>query len=353
MSIHIHHAKFMVHWRESGKQKAKSFPTKQEAEEFEKQTAARLYRHAVVGRINSVNRPLEALASEWLNSRAIAPITRKSYERSIFKPFLEHFQGRYIHNINFLDLEAYFAQRKQQVMPMTAKKEFLIIRDFFGAMQELLLLPSNPMKLVKNLRGVKPTRKLPLSYAQETKLITAVTPYQAAKVLLALDCGLRAGNLPRLTRAAIDYDDASLTFHVLKKRVAREMDAETRTLPLTDRLFGSLIQFKDLPTSQHLFTYQNETVKDPTKFIKKLWPRLGFRFNWHLLRHTFYTRLLNASDNYPLAEWAMGHAVTTYYHPELTPEKIRQAFTAMDLQRQDAMLEIQNQENTWKTHTNR
>jgi site-specific recombinase XerD len=340
--IEHHRTGFRVGWRdEAGRTQhtPNSYTTREMAEVTQHEIERKAQRQALVQSIDANSRPIEQIVKEWIDSLPIAPITKASYERSIFPAFLAHFAGRSISTITRQDISAYFAERRQHVQVSTLGRDFSIIRSFFACATEEYLLPTNPAKNIRIPRVQKSTG-ICLSFEQERRLLAAVTERQRAKVLLARDAGLRAANLGNLRRADVDLEYKTLTFHVLKKRVRSLEEAETRTLPLTKRLEETLEQFQHTDSQEPLFTYNGKPLTDPDKFLKRLRPRLGFHFRWHDLRHTFYTRLLEACDNYALAEWSLGHAIT-YWHP--TPEKLREAFSKMQ-QRQRAAFESQELE---------
>jgi integrase len=333
--IEQHGPGYRVAWRDQAGRKQHtphSYPTTQEAEAKKQEITRQLARKALLQRADASQTPIRETARAWLASLPIADITRASYERSILKPFLQHFAGRSVSTITRQDLSAYFAARRGQVQVSTLGRDFSILRSFLECATEEYLLPTNPAKHIRIPR-VHKSPGLCLSFEQESRLLAAVTDRQRAKILLARDAGLRAANLGQIRRADVDPTYKTITFHVLKKRVRTLAEAETRTLPLTERLTEALEQFQHTDSQAHLFTYNGMPLADPDKFLKRLRPRLGFHFRWHDLRHTFYTRLLEACDNYALTEWSVGHAIT-YWHP--TPEKLREAFRKMEEQQKAA-----------------
>lgn len=317
---------FRVLWREQRKMMHKSFPNRQEAEAFKITIERKTYRQALSARLDRITDPLPEIAARWIGSLSVAPITRASYTRSIFRPFLIHFENSSINQISTLDMQSYFAARRPLIKRSTLSKEYSILKVFWEWATGHFLLPENPMRMIR-IRKVHKSPGLCLSYEQEWKLLRAASLYQRTKILLARDAGLRARNIGLLQRGGLDFESQTLTFHLLKKREDEPENAESRTLPLTARLAASLERFRPLDTQKLLFSYRGEPLRDPDKFLKRLRPALGFHFRWHDLRHTFYTRLLEACDNYALTEWAVGHSLT-YWHP--TPEKIREAFHKME-----------------------
>ncbi|HEV2498603.1 MAG TPA: tyrosine-type recombinase/integrase [Terriglobia bacterium] len=335
-SIENHRNLFRVIWRDRGEKQFRSFETREQAEKFKEEIERHTYRRSISERIDRSQEKLSDICQTYINALNIAPITRTSYQRSIFLPFITHFEGRTITSLTSLDVQAYIGDRRTKVMASTLGKEYSILKKFFRWATTHFLLPVNPVELIR-VRRIRKSPGVCLSYEQMKKVFDSVTPYQRTKLLLARDAGLRAKNIGLLKRSSIDFERNTLTFNVLKKGEDDPRDSETRTIPMTRRLSGALSQFQDGDPSALLFTFKAKSLQDPDKFLKRLRPKVGFHFRWHDLRHTFYTRMLEATDNYALAEWCLGHSIT-YWHP--TPEKLQEAFRLMERKAEQGIAKI-------------
>ena len=335
--IQFHHGSYRVAWRQDEKiVYSNPFTSKEQAEKFKLELSLRPPRSP--RRISSSvpEAQFGHIIPHWLKRQGINPITRDSYQRSIFKPFLLEFSTRSIFDFSMEDAEQYCQNRRETVKGSTYGKEISILKFFFRWAERRFRLEVNPFELIR-CRRIKKSPGLCLSYEQEWRLLQAATPYQRVKVLMARDTGIRAKTFRLLIRRNIDLDYKTLTFNILKKGEDDPREAETRTIPLTARLADELEKFRNQDPESYLFTYRGKPLSDPDKFLKKLRPKLGFHFRWHDLRHTFETRLWDAS-NREIAEYAIGHCFT-YIHPSIVPEKIKAAFVEMEA-RTVAALEI-------------
>jgi len=131
--------------------------------------------------------------------------------------------------------------------------------------------------------------------------------------LLALNTGLRRGELLGLTWADIDLDGKRLTV-----RAATAKSGKTRHVPLNSEALAVLEQWKRQHPDGRLFTSKPST---------HTWPRLmetagieNFRF--HDLRHTFASRLVMKGVDLNTVRELLGHAdiTMTLRYAHLAPE---------------------------------
>lgn len=175
----------------------------------------------------------------------------------------------------------------------------------------------NPFKLEPGLiSAAEETRRdRVLSLEEERRLLEACassrSPYTLARVVLALDAGLRRGEIESLTWDDVDLEGARVRVRAENAKTMRE-----RYVGLTTRAREAL---RALPRDSNLVF--------PTKDCKKAWLSAVRRaqihdLRFHDLRHTYATRLLQAGV--PVAEIAraLGHAniATTYRY--LNPDKL-------------------------------
>jgi integrase len=110
--------------------------------------------------------------------------------------------------------------------------------------------------------------------------------------------GLRNGELPGLQVEDIDISGALL--HIRRtffrgEVVSPKTVGSTRTIPLTDELGQILRDYLGQRTNGSLWLFPTSTGNpwdDRTLFNRRVKPvctKLGARFSWHSLRHTFST----------------------------------------------------------------
>lgn len=233
-------------------------------------------------------------------------------------------------------LETFIEERRQEVAPTTLAFEAGVLKRWFRWLAQEHYIMSSPAQALddRQPRG-KPAHVL--SYTEEAAVLRELRGWTATKFLIAIDAGLRISEVNALRRNHIDLQQATLTVHARPGTKTRA----SRTLPLTARLAAALTAHAaHLAPDSLLFTFGGAPIRKGTDFLKKLWPRVGFHFRFHDLRHTFATRLAAHTPNPHAVREALGHALTTlidptlpavtgrYVHPPL--EEIRAAIQQMD-----------------------
>lgn len=250
-------------------------------------------------------------------------------------------------------LTAVSAATGKPVQRATAGREFAGLRSALSKAVEWKLLEQNPLKAMK-IKGTEARKVVRhLSPDEETRLRTALKRrdgYMIAArisgnrwreefgkplmpvlpadgfgdhltpiVLLAMNTGLRRGELMSLT-----WDDVDLQRRVLTVRRERAKSGKQRHIPLNAEALAVLQQWKGQTGGEgRLFR-----VNDP----KKAWEGLleaagitGFRF--HDLRHHFASRLVMAGVDLNTVRELLGHAdlPMTLRYAHLAPEHLAEA----------------------------
>jgi integrase len=142
-----------------------------------------------------------------------------------------------------------------------------------------------------------------------------------------------------LRRNHVDLENQTITSWRQKTR-------QTRTIPLTLRLQAMLATTCQglLPDTLLQQTGGKAVVKG-TDFLKKLWPRVGFHFRFHDLRHTFATRIAAATTNPFVVAALLGHspAHVIYYRGAAVPRVTRRYIQPSLEELRAAVLEMERQ----------
>lgn len=129
-------------------------------------------------------------------------------------------------------------------------------------------------------------------------------------VLLALNCGLRRGEL-----FSLEWRDIDLRRRMLTVRAAAAKDEESREVPLNDESREVLHAWRvhaareDTPLVFHNRSKRLTTVKTAWGTLLRSAEIAGFTF--HGLRHTFATRLLDRSASINVVRDLLGHSDIT------------------------------------------
>jgi integrase len=221
------------------------------------------------------------MAKEYLDW---AKINKKSYKscKSQMKPLEKVFKGKTMTEITPRMIESYKASRSVNLAPATVNRELALLRHMFTMGIQWGKAESNPVKEVKLFRESSGRTRY-LSDDEEIRLFAVLPEKYQAVVALALQTGLRMGELKNLRWWDVDFKAGVIT--VLEAKAG-----ETQHVPMNviaRKILESLSQkdtlvFPDLP--RHL----SERF---TELARKAEVR---DFTFHDLRHTFCSRLVMA-----------------------------------------------------------
>lgn len=130
-------------------------------------------------------------------------------------------------------------------------------------------------------------------------------------VLLALNTGLRFGELTALTWADVD-----LTRKILTVRAETAKSDKTRYVPLNAEALKVLKQWKPERAAEGAYVFPGKTDGEPLVEIKTAWLKLLkaakiTRFRFHDTRHHFASRLVQAGVDLNTIRELLGHANIT------------------------------------------
>jgi integrase len=194
------------------------------------------------------------------------------------------------------------------------------------------LLTANPLKGMH----LVPERRKPrsvLGLDEEAQLLPAAAPHLRSIIIIALDTGMRRGELLNQLWEHVDFS-RNLLFVTRSKTAG----GEGREIPFTARVHDLLLA--ERKEEGLLFTFKGK----PIRIIKTAWVaavrRAGIRYRrFHDLRHTFNTRLMEAGVMQEVRKALMGHSSgedvnSIYTHVELPAkrEAIRKLETWMSMQ---------------------
>jgi integrase len=189
------------------------------------------------------------------------------------------------------------------------------------------LLVSNPLARVSMARERRKPRSV-LSIEEEALLLEKASSHLRMLVIVALDTGMRRGELLNQRWEHVDFN-RNLLF-VTKSKTA---GGESREIPLTRRVQSLLLALRQ-PTGL-VFTFHGLPIGNLKTGWKAAIRRAGIRYlRFHDLRHTFNTRLMEAGVMQDIRKALMGHSSgggvnAVYTHVEL-PAK-REAVRKLEL----------------------
>lgn len=235
------------------------------------------------------------------------------------RALLSYFRGKPITTLTPWLIEKYKLWRKERVKPATINRDLSLLSHLFTKAIEWGHLTEHPMKggKVKKLPG-ETMRERILMPEEESHLLAEASSTLRPIVILALDTGMRSGEILGLTWDRIDARQGEVLLTQTK-------NGGYRRLPLTDRA-REILRAKSTSSTPagRVFTRGNGT---PLRSVREAF--LGARdraklpdLRFHDLRHTFATRLVTGGVDIVTVQRLLGHrtlAMTQRYaHPTST-----------------------------------
>jgi len=224
-----------------------------------------------------------------IDYRKHVTIKKKSYCSEYYRieRLINHKLSRkFIHAITVIDIRNLQDEFIKKVSPSTVNKYIVQVSVVLNYAVKVLdmYLPFNVCRNVKRLKepefndtrvSIQDELKL-LKAAEQSKLICL-----KAMIIIAVDCGLRRGEIFKLKRDDVDFNNATAKLRDTK-------NGTTRTVGLSPR---TIVEIKTLPISidGKIFNVVSANqFKNHWKICKRL---AGVEIRFHTLRHEFASRL--------------------------------------------------------------
>lgn len=197
----------------------------------------------------------------------------------------------------------------------TVNRDLGVLRHILYWAADEQLIAANPLARLKMARERR-TRRQILSIAEEQSLLGVAKGHLRTMLILALDSGMRRGEITNQT-----WEDVDFSQNALFVTHSKTPEGESREIPLTSRLRDLLTQIRQ--PEGLIIGFRGK----PVRIIKRTW-QTALRnaqirhVRFHDLRHTFNTRLMEAGVLQEVRMALMGHSPgskvhATYTHIEL------------------------------------
>lgn len=158
-------------------------------------------------------------------------------------------------------------------------------------------------------------------------------------ILLALNTGLRFGELIALTFKDVDFEKKLLTINkaIAKGVLGSTKSNKNRYIPLTNSVIEMI---RDRKRNNDLIFSEDNSFLIQARYVKrlhKLCRDLKFRrIGWHVLRHTFASHLAQKGISLKAIQELLGHSdiKTTMRYAHLSPRELRQAVDVLSFGQQ-------------------
>lgn len=268
-------------------------------------------------------------AQIWLSDIMVTRLkesTYASYSNKLQLHILPSIGNRELDKITAYDIDALVKRLSITLAPSSIQLVFRIVRKCFETAKEQGYLYLNPCAQT-SLPKVEKKKVQALTREQQKAVEReSLKNEKGLPILLALETGMRIGEICALKWADIDFQSSLLHVKRTKQRIGLssatgqrtklvETDPKTtsakRTIPLTKKIREALLYWKKNTNSEFVISNDGKSIEPRTisyrfERIKK---KLGlFGMSFHVLRHTFATRCDELGVNIAAISSLLGHA---------------------------------------------
>lgn len=266
----------------------------------------------------------------------LASITPELAKQKSFKSTLRHINkwNALIGGLKLSEITAKHAILRRTALldrglkPASCNRETEFLRAVLNRAIRDGLLKENPLSKLSDL----PEDNVLIRYlteSEEERLQKAMDPEAFELVAIAIETGLRRGELFRLTWFDVDLEDRWV-------KVREGKAGSSRSLPLSDRVLAILTRRRTNQKSSWVFPNSIGGHLDPANFARRIFkPALKQadiqEFRWHDLRHTFCSRLVMRGVHLQTVMALAGHKdyKTTLRYAHLAPDNLQAAIRAL------------------------
>lgn len=249
---------------------------------------------------------------------------KRSWERD--EQSIEHLNRSFgdlpLSRISLLGIERYRVDRLAKVSLATVHRELACLKGILSKAVDWEKLPSFPLRKIKIDLKREKRRERVLSLEEEARLLEAVASHLRPMIALALNTGMRQGEILKLRAEHVSLEARALTIPAenSKSKKARRIPLNSAALEILRPLAGSQ-GFLFHKSGGGGFTRIGCGFKAACRRAKIE----DLRF--HDLRHTFETRSLEGGANPVNIVKIMGHhsipfSIEHYYHA--SPDRLLQ-----------------------------
>lgn len=253
--------------------------------------------------------------------------TQKVY-KTVFKSFLLFIGNIELSKITTRDIEAFLMDRRIKSSDYVARRGLICLSSAFNKAILDGYLKTNPCKGIKR---IKIPEKQPLFFSDidYKKLLEVINDNQVKDITeIAYNTGMRQSEILFLKWNQIDFDKRIIT---LDNRDFLTKSKRIRVVPINELAFTVLCNRKEnakeyvFPTSKGTVIDQSNFSNNYKKYIRAA--KLNDKLNFHSLRHTFASRLVQKGISIYIVSKLLGHSdiKTTQIYAHLRTDDLTNA----------------------------
>lgn len=258
----------------------------------------------------------ESLAAEY---RKYSAANKRSWRRdeTSLKVLEKFFRGRQLTAVTPWLVEKYKQARLEEgVKPATLNRELACLKHMFSLAVRWGKLTEHPLRTVKLLREENRIERILLP-EEETRFLQAAHEPLRTILVVALNTGMRLGEILRLPWACVDLEQKLVT-------VVNPKNGRSRRIPMNASLAQALKAQRERKSSGEVFVFADPQTGEPLGSVKTAFKGSLERaevapLRFHDLRHTFATRLVGIGVDLLTIKELLGHTSITmtmrYAHP--------------------------------------
>lgn len=269
-------------------------------------------------------------ADQWLNIWMIDQIkesTYASYQHKLTQHIIPVIGKVSLELLNVSHINKLVGDLKKKLAPSSIQVVFRVLKSCLKMAKDKGYIFLNPTDNVSLPRTIK--KQVPALTRREHQMLLKESKQtiQGLPVLIALETGMRIGEISALQWSDVDFEQKTIKVNRTKQRIATskvtligktklvETTPKTikalRIIPLTEELFNALLKAKT--QSKSLYVVETKgTGTEPRTIsyrLEKMKTKLGLSgFGFHSLRHTFATRCVEIGINIATISALLGHA---------------------------------------------
>lgn len=258
--------------------------------------------------------------------------TSKNF-KSTFNCLIKYFGNLTLNNLNTSKIKEYLEYKIKTSSHYSARRDLINISSIMKKALDDRYVRQNPCLGIANIRIPEKQPKF-FSQSEYGILIESVEEEWFRNIIeFAFNTGMRQMEIITLRWKDIDFESGHIT---ISNHTTISKSKKIRVIPMNDRVRRILKLLKTNSCTEFVFTFEGTTIKQDhiSKKFKKQVRKLNINqaLNFHSLRHTFASRLVQKGVSIYHVSKLLGHAsvTTTQIYAHLRTDDLRKSVELLE-----------------------